>query len=319
NLATLRKFLSQHPQSEAALVPRFGRFIERAMLDDEGERADRARAGLFFARWVPERAWEWQRVLKALWDQGLAVSDLSGEEEQNALLEASHAAGVEADAILSGLDSRFSSVREAAIRRRETLDPAGREALRRTLLDHAPRYPQAALRLIEETLESKEGVADPWRVLWSALALIEERPKPSVADKVLGWIAEGGPIERRLAGVPCPEPDRLRIAVLLRQWRSSDRYLFPALELAERVGLEEAVKAVRAARERSARKLFEQVGQQADVELPVMTRATWERLRGELERMERELRTELPRTIQRARELGDLRENAEYHSARRGR
>src|SRR5262249_11007559 len=36
----------------------------------------------------------------------------------------------------------------------------------------------------------------------------------------------------------------------------------------------------------------------------------------ELERMERELRTELPKTIQRARELGDLRENAEYHSAK---
>jgi transcription elongation factor GreA len=35
-----------------------------------------------------------------------------------------------------------------------------------------------------------------------------------------------------------------------------------------------------------------------------------------MERMERELRTELPRTIQRARELGDLKENAEYHSAK---
>src|SRR5262245_1544856 len=32
--------------------------------------------------------------------------------------------------------------------------------------------------------------------------------------------------------------------------------------------------------------------------------------------MEQELRTELPKTIQRAQELGDLRENAEYHSAK---
>ena len=36
----------------------------------------------------------------------------------------------------------------------------------------------------------------------------------------------------------------------------------------------------------------------------------------ELEEMERELRTTIPATIRKARELGDLRENAEYHSAK---
>ncbi|HET9327143.1 MAG TPA: GreA/GreB family elongation factor [Candidatus Eisenbacteria bacterium] len=316
NLATMRKFLSQHPNSERALGQRFGRYLLRAMLDEEADRADRARAGLYVSRWYPERIPEWHAVLKTLWDQGLSISDLSGEEEQKALLEASHVAGVEADAILSGLDSRFSSVRELAARRREALDPAGRGALRRTLIDHAPRYPQAALRLIEQSLESQSPGPEPWRLLWAALALIEERPKPSLADKVLGWISEGGAFERLLAGQPCTEHERLKLTVLLRQWRSSDRYLFPALDLAQRVGLAEAVAAVRAARERSSRKLFEQVGKQSDVDLPVMTRATWERLKTEVQRMERELRTELPRTIQRARELGDLRENAEYHSAK---
>jgi transcription elongation factor GreA len=62
--------------------------------------------------------------------------------------------------------------------------------------------------------------------------------------------------------------------------------------------------------------MFAQVGQQADVDLPVMTRATWTRLKKELERMERELRTTIPETIRKARELGDLKENAEYHSAK---
>src|SRR4029077_19457679 len=43
---------------------------------------------------------------------------------------------------------------------------------------------------------------------------------------------------------------------------------------------------------------------------------TWGRLQRELEEIEREMRTTIPQTIQKARELGDLKENAEYHSAK---
>jgi transcription elongation factor GreA len=40
------------------------------------------------------------------------------------------------------------------------------------------------------------------------------------------------------------------------------------------------------------------------------------RFEGEISQLERELNHELPQEIQRARELGDLRENAEYHAAK---
>jgi transcription elongation factor GreA len=40
------------------------------------------------------------------------------------------------------------------------------------------------------------------------------------------------------------------------------------------------------------------------------------RFEEEVAALERELKTELPKEIQRARELGDLRENAEYHAAK---
>ena len=69
-----------------------------------------------------------------MWEHGLSISDLSGEDEQRTLLEASHAAGVESDAILSALDSRFSSVRDEAGRLRAQLDDRGRADMRRTLL-----------------------------------------------------------------------------------------------------------------------------------------------------------------------------------------
>ena len=317
NLTTLRKFLHQHPGSEAALARRFGRFLERWLLDPEGERADRARAGLYFARWFPQRAAEWGVVLKELWEQGLAIGDLSAEDEQLALLEVSHAAGVDADAILSALDSRFTTVREAAERFRVQLDEAGRAELRRTLLLHATRYPGAALRVVEEELGRRPPPTDGWLVLWSALSLIEDRPKASVAEKILRALEPGGSIDEMLAGAPPPDEERLKIRVLLRQWRSSDRFLFPTLEALGRLGLSEEVDFLRQARLERTEKLFDRVGQPAeDANLSVMTRATWELLTRELERLERELKTTIPATIQKARELGDLRENAEFHSAK---
>jgi transcription elongation factor GreA len=46
-----------------------------------------------------------------------------------------------------------------------------------------------------------------------------------------------------------------------------------------------------------------------------VTQGVKERLKGELEELETELRVHLPREIKRAKEFGDLRENAEYHAA----
>jgi transcription elongation factor GreA len=317
NLMTIRRFLSQHPQAEKALAGRFGRFVERVMLDEEQSRGDRTRAGLYFARWYPDRVHEWSGLLRLLWEQGLEVSDLTSEEEQIVLLESAHAAHVEAMVMLSGLNSRFSSVREAAQRMMDQMDAGGRAELRRTMLEHANRYPAAVLRLVEDELSRDALPADPWKILWAVLALIEDRPKPSVAAKVLRWLEPEGPMDRLFAGGECPEDMQLRIRVLLRQWRSSDRFLLPALDFVGRIGLHEAVATVQASRREKSERLFQGVGQQAeDTDIPMMTRATWELLKKELERLEVELRTTIPQTIQRARELGDLKENAEYHAAK---
>ena len=316
-LAKVRKFLAQHPTLEKPLAQRFGKTVERAMHDPDGERSDRARAGIYFARWYPARAPEWTEVLKQLWEQGLEISDLAGEDEQITLLESSHVAGVEADAILSALDSRYSAVRDRAARYREQLDAPGRAVLRRTLLHHATRYPSAVLRMIDDAVELGERPEDGWRLLVAALALVEDRPKPSTAEKVMRWIEPGGAFDRMLKDVPQPDETHLKIRVLLRQWRSSDRYLFPVLDAMKRLGLGEEVEWLEQRRQAKTDKLFESVGKQAeDVDIPFMTRATHARLQKELERLEKELRTTIPQTIQKARELGDLKENAEYHSAK---
>jgi transcription elongation factor GreA len=46
-----------------------------------------------------------------------------------------------------------------------------------------------------------------------------------------------------------------------------------------------------------------------------VTQDVKDRLRAELDELETELRVHLPREIKRAKEFGDLRENAEYHAA----
>jgi transcription elongation factor GreA len=234
-----------------------------------------------------------------------------------ALLSVSRTAGVEAEAILSALNSRFSAVREEAEKDRELLDDAGRAKLRRAMLDHATEYPAAVLRLIEEDLAAEAAPEDAWRLVFAALQLIEERPKPSIAEKILRWLEPDGAFERLLALVSIRNEDILKVRVLLRQWRSSDRYLFPTLDAIARFGLPEEKHEVLDQRQKKNEKLFSQVGSQAeDFDVPVMTRATWTKLHAELEAVERELKTTIPRTIQKARELGDLKENAEYHSAK---
>ena len=318
NLATIRKFLAQHPSLEAALKGRFGRFVQKTTLDLEAEVGDRARAGLYFARWFPEQREVWIGIVRSLWSaEGFGISSLSYEDEQLTFLEDSGTAGVEAQAILSALDSRFSAVREAAEKHRGALDEAGRATLRRTLIDKAIQYPAAVLRMIEDEFAAPTPSGDAWRLYMAALQLIEEKPKPSTGEKILKWIDEGGAFQKLLRDVPPNDETRLKLRVLLRQWRSSDRYLFPALESVARVGFEDERQWVLDHRQKKTDALFSQVGEQADdFDIPVMTRVTWHLLQQELEEVERELRTTIPATIQKARELGDLKENSEYHSAK---
>ena len=208
-------------------------------------------------------------------------------------------------------------MRDAGEKDLALLDAAGKRQLRRTLVDRAVRYPAAMLRLIEEDVASPEPPPDAWRLFIAALQLIEEKPKPSTGEKVLRWIDEGGAFQRMLVGVTPPNEARLKLRVLLRQWHSSDRFLFPALDAVARMGMPDEKQWVLDHRQKKTDALFSQVGEQSeDFTIPVMTRATWARLQRELEELERELRTTIPQTIQKARELGDLKENAEYHSAK---
>ena len=52
------------------------------------------------------------------------------------------------------------------------------------------------------------------------------------------------------------------------------------------------------------------------VNMPDVKARLLKKFEEEIQQLDKELKTELPREIKRARELGDLRENAEYHAAK---
>src|SRR4051812_21367849 len=58
------------------------------------------------------------------------------------------------------------------------------------------------------------------------------------------------------------------------------------------------------------------VGHQVSATMAFVKERILKKFQDEIHQLDRELKTELPREIKRARELGDLRENAEYQAAK---
>ena len=118
-----------------------GRFVTRAVLDPEGDRVDRARGGLFFARaGFPIAQPNGPSCSSCSGSKACRSPISSGEDEQLALLEASHAAGeARRD------HSRLSIAVLGGAGGRGLVPPAPRRSgpreMRRTLLLHGPRHP----------------------------------------------------------------------------------------------------------------------------------------------------------------------------------
>jgi transcription elongation factor GreA len=134
----------------------------------------------------------------------------------------------------------------------------------------------------------------------------------------LPLLATDGPLALAAAAAVPGAETRARIERLLLGWRGSDRSLLPFLEWAETAGLADFAARVREKRHMAARAITANSGKVEAHELPriFLTRATLLRLRREAKGLDQALRGEIPVAIQKARELGDLRENAEYESAK---
>jgi transcription elongation factor GreA len=155
-------------------------------------------------------------------------------------------------------------------------------------------------------------------MLVAALDLLEDPPREPHRKRVLALLDAHSPLGEDLSRFPIPEEERSGVTSRLRLWRSSDRFRFPVLDFLRAVGHQDIADDVEGARARRAARLSDRFGEVEDpfAGATLFTRPTLTRLQEERHRVGMELKTTIPRSIQHARELGDLRENAEYDAAK---
>jgi transcription elongation factor GreA len=223
--------------------------------------------------------------------------------------------------VSAALNSRLVGIRRSAHQRLAAgneLETAARRILRAPL-----STAEAALHILELPLdENSVGYGDSeWSRLHflALLDLLELPPRESHRNRALALVDPASPLGERLTRAPIPEEARDAIASRLHHWQSSDRYRFPVLDFLRELDHLGIADAVEDSRSRTAARLSEKLTAEPDdpyVGMTLFTRPTLIRIQEERHRVGMELKTTIPRAIQKAREHGDLRENAEYEAAK---
>jgi transcription elongation factor GreA len=109
-----------------------------------------------------------------------------------------------------------------------------------------------------------------------------------------------------------------RWTIVLRRWRSSERLLKPVLDFLSDAGHQSLVEEISNAQMARTERILRAGSDPSATDYTghLMTRATYQKLLGERNRLVWELKNTIPEAIRKARELGDLRENAEYDAAK---
>ncbi|HEV8481739.1 MAG TPA: GreA/GreB family elongation factor [Candidatus Eisenbacteria bacterium] len=329
-LATLKKFLAQHPGQAAQLVRERGGVLRAWRDDSELDWRERISALLILLAGADgEAAESAPSVVAAAFRYGFELRELTTAAEQAQVLDLGLVSSAWERAARSGIGSRFGEVRDRAFR--EVMERHGEQATPffENVARKMPDAPEAAIAILERAWKSKGGEADPVTAAiramdpWEAASGLAEfleagSAEPARAKAAVALLDPKGGLARAARSRPAPEDARRRIERLFMHWRASDRGLLPFVEWAETAGLEDVGAAVREKRHLALRKIttFTDTTPIQDLPRTFLTRQTFDKLKREAEALDAALRGEIPQAIQKARELGDLRENAEYESAK---
>ncbi len=319
NLEMIHHFLIQHPEaeSEARRVyrPRLAQWLGTSQRHEA-----RVHILAVLRRWDRGLDQSFREELRELLAAGGDFSFTSLDVEQMELVDVAHDMGLTMVAALAAFPSRHENVRRHAA---ELLGGEPPDEVRRFVRELFSRSPQDANRilgLVEFAVSAPDAVPvaieDPWFALRALIAIIHGAAKEPPRRQALAQLKLSGPFVKVLADHPIDDEGHQLLVTQLTSWRTTDRLLFPILDFIEMAGARNVVEEVHRDRsEKSAEFVVRGDADEGEAGI-FMTRAGMERLRDEILELETALKTTLPATIRRAMELGDLKENAEYHAAK---
>ena len=316
----LRRFLDQHPESRARAGRAHGRRLERWLESRALAHEERILILILIASWDPAGRARLRDELATVARQGFSLGEFAAEEDQLMLFEIGLEGEDWAPVAMAALDSKHLSVRDAA---REAMEARmGEEAsvLYRQLLGASPERGDAVIEIVRgATAKAAPGLAQvPAVDLFLALLKLLADPERETLRKLAqNFLAQGGIVMERLRSEPADGPVAEAVAIALLNFHASDQFLFPVVEALEEIWGPSVAETLKRRRERESKRIAARLDDDTG-ELPVglMTKASFIALKAELEHVDLELRTTIPRAIQKARELGDLRENGEFESAK---
>ncbi len=321
-IGLIRKFLREHPEQEEPLSRHAAPLAARWAQDPSLEPALRAQALAYARSWgalSEERARE---ALGDLIERGLAPGDLPLSQHQDALLALAESSREEPAYLWRALESRLPRLRERARSRLRTF--LGGPGFARAVLDRLQRAsesPELAARLIEHyaSRSDEEEAPPPGTLLLTALRLLEREGAGAagVADRLIELLQPGTALHRLLETAALDPETVESVERTVLHWRGSERRLHPILDFLRGVGHGRLAEAQEERRSAKAQSLLEGKSlEDLETRHTIMSRSTYEKLEAELKRLRLDLKTSIPAAIEKARQLGDLRENAEYEAAK---
>ncbi len=320
-LGLVRKFLREHPEQESRLAAHAGKVVARWAEDPKLDPATRAQALCHAVSWVALSKDAARDVLDKLIAEGLSPGDMALGSQQDSLLELAEGAREEEPYLWRALESRLPRLRDRGrARLRALLGPAfGRAVYDR--LQRASDEPALVARLIEHYAAhpSDAEAPSPEAILMTTLRLLERDGAgvPGVSERLLELLEPEGPLRQLVEAHPPDEETSETLERTVLHWRGSERRLQPVLEFLRGIGHGQVAEAHEARRSATAQTLLEGKSiEDLETRHTIMSRPTYEKLEAEFKRLKLELKTSIPAAIEKARQLGDLRENAEYEAAK---
>lgn len=318
-MSLIHKLLAQHPQINDRAKLAYGSIV-RKMMADSSKTEDKVRALPLLAKWYPEREADWLKEAELSLPH-TSLTYAGEEEDQLILLELGLKTRAWKDTAFSALASRFAPVKEKGL---EALGERSGEGLWDDFTDlllgsgHFQEKMAVADMIIEGELTRDDVTEDqlpvnPWYLLYAALSVAGSRSAHAGRGASNRLLRASGPLTRWLKQTELDE-ETSKLLNPFRRRRIEGEIQYQIEALLNDIGKPELAQEI-------LRLYFiapedEQRPPELDPRVTLMTRKTLDANTEKLRESERLLAVDIPNEIAKARALGDLSENAEYHAAR---